>query len=313
MSDPAVVHNAALHELAPGVHAWIQPDGSWFINNAGAICGTDGVVLVDTCTTASRTSAFLSAVAEATDGAPITAVVNTHVHPDHTFGNCLLPKSTVVIGHPDTRAGLLGPTYLDTPPSFWSPPLPLDGLVARPPTVTCQGGLTLHTGEHTVEVHHPGYPAHTSGDLFTWLPRERILFAGDLVFDGITPLALAGNLSGARRALSLLRTFEPEIVVPGHGPVLTGAVAIRRCFNLLDGYLAHVLALADDGIRTGRPALDMAADLDATYESWLDSERIVLNLHRAYAEQNAPGFTFDRDTAFADAMRLVGGPIPCCV
>ncbi|MFE2187692.1 MBL fold metallo-hydrolase [Streptomyces sp. NPDC059455] len=313
MSDAVGAFSATLPELARGVYAWIQPDGSWFINNAGVITGPDGTVVIDTCTTAARTSAFLTAVARATDAQPVTNAVNTHPHADHTLGNCLLPESTTVIGHPDTRSAMLGETYLDSPPPFWNPPLPLDGLVARPPTLTCRGGLTLHTGDRVIELHHPGYTAHTTGDLIAWLPTERILFAGDLVFNRITPLALAGSLTGARRSLMWIRSFAPEIIVPGHGPVLTGAAQITRCLDDIDAYFAHVQDLADRGIRTGRQPLDMAAELDPAYRSWPDSERIALNLHRAYAEHGAAGFVFDRTAAFTDAMHLSGGPIPCCV
>jgi cyclase len=147
---------ATLTEVAPGTYAWIQRDGSWFINNSGAIAGDAGTVLVDTCATADRTRALLAAVNRATAGQPVTTVINTHAHGDHTFGNCLLPASATVIGHPDTRAALLGPTHLDRRPDYWSPPPPFDGLVARPPTVT--GSATVHTETQAAEIHHPDTP-----------------------------------------------------------------------------------------------------------------------------------------------------------
>jgi cyclase len=46
---------ARLEELRPRVHAWVQPDGSWFISNAGAVIGEEGVLVIDTCATAERT------------------------------------------------------------------------------------------------------------------------------------------------------------------------------------------------------------------------------------------------------------------
>ncbi|WP_216373114.1 hypothetical protein [Streptomyces tailanensis] len=52
-------------EIVPGVHAWVQPDGTWRLNNAGAVLSQDGGVLIDTCATAQRTRAFLTAVDEA--------------------------------------------------------------------------------------------------------------------------------------------------------------------------------------------------------------------------------------------------------
>jgi cyclase len=107
MTAPDAVVGGDLVELTPGVHAWVQHDGSWWVNNAGAIIGDDGVILVDTCATAERTRAFLSAVERAANGAPVRVAVNTHLHGDHTHGNALLPDSTVIVGHQSTREGIL--------------------------------------------------------------------------------------------------------------------------------------------------------------------------------------------------------------
>ena len=77
-------------EVSDGVYAYIQPDGTWYINNTGFLAGRHGVVSIDTCSTEARTRAYLDAVAEVTS-APVRTLVNTHHHGDHTFGNCLLP------------------------------------------------------------------------------------------------------------------------------------------------------------------------------------------------------------------------------
>ncbi|GAA0245325.1 hypothetical protein GCM10010492_50870 [Saccharothrix mutabilis subsp. mutabilis] len=67
-----------LREVAPGVRAWVQADGTW---HAGG-----EVVLIDTCATRRRTQAFLDAVSAASGGAPIKAALNTHLHGDHVYG-----------------------------------------------------------------------------------------------------------------------------------------------------------------------------------------------------------------------------------
>jgi cyclase len=95
-----------LVELAERVWAWVQPDGTWWVNNTGVIGGADGTVLVDTCATERRTRNLLDAVAEATGGAPIRCAVNTHAHGDHTYGNSLLPVETAIIGHERMRDAL---------------------------------------------------------------------------------------------------------------------------------------------------------------------------------------------------------------
>ena len=109
---------AALLAVTDGVLAWIQADGSWWINNAGAITTPEDVILIDTCATEKRTRALLQAVNQVTQDAPITLAVNTHQHGDHPYGNSLLPETTVIIGHEATRAGLLAdPVINGCPPS----------------------------------------------------------------------------------------------------------------------------------------------------------------------------------------------------
>src|SRR4029077_15010227 len=110
-----------LHLVADGDHAWIEPDGSWWLNNAGAVVTDAGVLVVDTCATERRTRAFLTAVQQISGDAPITFAVNTHLHGDHTYGNSQLPISTVIIGHEHTRVGILADPVIDGCPPFWAP------------------------------------------------------------------------------------------------------------------------------------------------------------------------------------------------
>lgn len=92
--------------VAPGVHAYLQPDGSWMINNTGVVGSDDTLLLVDTTSTEARNRALFASVASvrATDPA---YVINTHHHGDHTFGNWLVPPSTVIVGHEACRDEVL--------------------------------------------------------------------------------------------------------------------------------------------------------------------------------------------------------------
>ena len=297
----------ALRAVAEGVFAWVQPDGSWWVGNAGAIGTPDGVVLIDTCATERRTRALLRAVAQATDGAPVTCAVNTHQHGDHAYGNSLLPAETVIIGHDATRAALLADTLIDGCLPFWDPVPDWGNVTRRPPALTTSGGLTLHCASQRVELHHPGYRAHTPGDLAAWLPRQRVLFAGDLLFNGVTPLALMGSVDGALRALDWIAAFRPEHVIPGHGPVISEA-ALAGVLDAQRRYFQFVLGTARDGLRAGLSPLAAARRCDlGPFAALPDAERIVLNLHRAYAD--AAGTEPDLVLAFTDAISYHGGPL----
>src|SRR6201985_3099980 len=96
------IADARLQEVGDGVYAYIQPDGTWWINNTGFLTGPQGAISIDSCSTERRTRVYQGAIAAVTT-APVRAVVNTHHHGDHTFGNCLFP-SAAIIGHERTRA-----------------------------------------------------------------------------------------------------------------------------------------------------------------------------------------------------------------
>lgn len=307
----STVDDAALHELLPGVHAWVQPDGTWWVNNAGMVTDGDQVLVVDTCATETRTRRFLAAVQGAAPGRPIRLAVNTHQHGDHTYGNSLLPAATVLIGQRHMREGLAVDPVIDGCPPFWQPVPDWGAITRRLPDIAVADRLTVHVGRFRVDLLHPGGPAHTTGDLIAWLPEQRVLFAGDLVFHGLTPLVFMGSVAGALRALDWLEELDPAHLVPGHGPLLT-AGGIGPAFDALRRYYRLVLDTAEAGLARGVSPLDAARDCDlGEFAGWADAERIVPNLHRAYAELR--GGDVDVVAALADAVAWNGGPMPTSV
>ena len=311
--DPTI---AAGHlvQVAGGVFAWIQPDGTWWLNNAGAVTGGDGTVIIDTCATAARTRRFLDAVAEATGDAPIRFAANTHEHGDHTYGNSLLPPETALIGHEVMRSNLLADRFIDGCPPHWSPVPDWGEVSRRVPTIVTRSDLTVHSGDRRVDLIHPGHAAHTSGDLVAWLPEERVLFTGDLLFVGLTPLVFAGSVDGALRVLEWIDRFGPEVVVPGHGSVTTGR-DLPAVLADHERYYRLVLDLAAEGLREGLTPLEVARSADlGRFADWPDAERLVLNLHRAYAD--AGRRPLDVVAAITDATAWNGGPLTthvCCL
>ena len=312
--DPSV-DAAALHTVVDGVHAWVQPDGSWWNNNAGAITGDDGTgLIVDTCATETRTRRFLDAVRDATGDAPIRLAVNTHQHGDHTYGNCLLPEATVLVGHEHMRAGLLEDFLIDGCPPFWTPVPDWGAVTKRVPNVTMKTELTAYLGTRRVDLVHPGFTAHTTGDVVAWLPEERVLFTGDLLFHGLTPLVFMGSVTGAHNALDWIMQHDPEHLVPGHGPLVAGA-DVADVLGQHERYYRFITTTANDAHREGLTPLAAAQQADlGDFATWNDAERVVLNLHRAMADlANTP---MDFVQAFVDAMEWNGGPLTthvCCL
>ncbi len=295
-------------EVSPGVYAYIQPDGTWWINNTGFLAGPQGVISIDSCSTERRTRAYQDAIAAVTT-APVRAVVNTHHHGDHTFGNCLFPNAAI-IGHERTRAEALasGPPR-DMP--FWTGPdwgeLSLD-----PPFVTFADEIALHAGDLRAEVRYVGTPAHTTNDSIVWIPERSVLFCGDLIFNGGTPFLLMGSVEGALEVIEqVLRPLGAQTVVPGHGPVFHDASPLDATAD----YLAFVLDLARSATAAGRSPLAAARDADlGRFAGWADRERIVGNLHRACAELSGTprGGGIDVVAALTDMVAYNGGvPLTC--
>ncbi|MER6950626.1 MBL fold metallo-hydrolase [Nonomuraea sp. NPDC000554] len=296
-----------VEEVSDGIYAYIQPDGSWWINNTGFLAGRRGVIGVDACSTERRTRAYREAVA-AVSARPITTLVNTHHHGDHTFGNYLFPEATIV-GHEGTREHILAegiPAYR----AAWSAEVEWGALEAVPPFLTFTDRVTLYSDDLRCEVRHVGGAAHTTNDSYVWIPERRVLFSGDLVFNGGTPFVLMGSVTGAIEALSQLDELGAETIVPGHGEVC-GPEVIDR----VRGYLRFVLATAERGRAAGLTPLETARETDlGEWAGLLDPERIVGNLHRAYAELDGlpPGGPIDLVAAVGDMITFNGGrPLSC--
>ncbi|GAA1915160.1 MBL fold metallo-hydrolase [Streptantibioticus ferralitis] len=265
----------ALVELADGVLAYVRPRGGWCVSNAGVLVGRDAVTLIDCTATESSARRLRSAIGEHTPSQVGTMVV-THHHGDHHGGAAVFGPGLTVVAHERTRETMLREGL--NLPSIW-PDVHWGDIRLVPPQVTFTDRLTLHVDELRVELIHLG-PAHTTGDVVAWLPEQRVLFTGDLTFSQGTPFCLAGSLDGTLEVLRALRELDAEVVVSGHGPV-SGPEVIDANAE----YLRWVRELAVEGFAAGREPFEVAREAElGAFAELLEPERLVANLHRAYAE-----------------------------
>jgi len=292
-----------VEEVRDGVYAYVQLDGTWGLNNSAFLVGRDGTTLIDTCFTERRTRDLLAAVQRMTDR-PIRTLINTHHHGDHTHGNYLLPAATI-IGHERCRDEVLSSGHIA---QAFFPGVDWGDLEVAPPFVTFDDHLTLWVDDRRVELHFVG-PAHTTNDVVGWMPEERVLFAGDLVFNGGTPFVVMGSVSGSLAAIDRLSALDPVTIVPGHGAVC-GAEALEPQAE----YLRFVQSIARQGFDEGTAPLDVALGADlGPFAELHDPERLVGNLYRAYSElRGEPLGTAIDPHAFADMVTYNGGqPLRC--
>jgi cyclase len=292
-------------KIAEGVHAYVQPDGGWCLNNAGWVSDGDSTLLVDTAATLRRTRALREALLGSGAPAPST-VVNTHHHGDHTYGNYLFPQATV-IGHDLCRQTMLA-VGLET--KEWFPGVEWGDLEIAPPTVTFDDSVTVYCDDVATTLRYVGQPAHTTNDVTVWVPDRGLLFAGDLVFNGGTPFVVMGSVQGLIDALTELQRLDPAVLVPGHGAVCDAAVIAGQL-----AYLRFVQERAREGFDAGDPPLEVARRTDlGDFAGWTDPERLVGNLHRAYSELRGEplGVTLDYHRIVDEMITYNGGrPLTC--
>ncbi|MGK5550148.1 fumarylacetoacetate hydrolase family protein [Actinomadura kijaniata] len=286
-------YTRGLHEVGPDVWAWLLPDGGYGWSNAGLVAGEDASLLVDTLFDLRLTAEMLGAMRRVTGRRPITRAVLTHANGDHTHGNQLLDERVQIIAAEATCAEMrhemppemltaaqvvdIGPATSYFRERFGA--FDFSGIRLRLPDLTYDGELTLDVGGREVRVMDLG-PAHTGADSVVHVPDAGVLFAGDLLFVGCTPIVWSGPISRWIAACDRMLATGAGTIVPGHGPVTDpdGIRAVR-------GYLTHVVEQADAAHARGLSFAEAvgAVDLDE-YATWLDAERIVVNLHRRYRE-----------------------------
>ncbi|MEM2672306.1 MAG: MBL fold metallo-hydrolase, partial [Candidatus Hadarchaeales archaeon] len=271
-------------ELSPGVYAYLQPKGEWFVNNTGFLVGKREVVVIDSVASVKRAERFLAEIRRITD-LPIKYLINTHAHPDHLWTNHLFHPS-LTICHSKCREETLREREVD--PSLYLalfPELEVEGVKVCPQDLTFEQSLTLYQeteeGEREIRMIHPG-PAHTRGDLFLHLPEEGVVFCGDLLFSPpCTPFVLMGSVRGSIKTLELLRNLQARVYVPGHGPLSWGGKALEEARE----YLEMIWREAERGLKEGKSVEEVIRGLElGKYASWRERERLLGNLERAYRE-----------------------------
>jgi cyclase len=293
-----------LIEVADRVFAYIQPDGTWYINNTGFVVGDESVISVDACSTERRTRAYRDRIASVTP-APVTVLINTHHHGDHTYGNFVFSPATIV-AQENCRAELLAYGFPGNT-GVWEP-VDWGQVKVAPPNLTFTDRVRLWSDDRPLDVSYVGQAAHTSNDSLVWLPEQEVLFCGDLLFNGGTPFLLMGSVRGAIEVLTtVVAPIPARVIVPGHG-----APCDHGLIGTVVGYLEFVLATAEKGISAGLSPLELARQTDlGEYGGWLDRERIVGNLHRAYADLGARDGV-DLLAALKDMVEFNGGrPLSC--
>ncbi|MEU9624161.1 MULTISPECIES: MBL fold metallo-hydrolase [unclassified Streptomyces] len=289
-SSPDVPYTRGLHRLAEHCHAWLVPDGTSGWSNAGLVTGAGESLLVDTLFDLAMTREMLDGLRPVTDEQPIRTVVNTHANGDHWFGNELLVDAEIIASQatfeemetngPDLiRGALAQPGQVGRWFRRIFERFDFSDITPTPATRTFDHELTLDVGGTEVRLYRLG-PAHTEGDSVVFVPSERVLYAGDLLFIGGTPISWVGSVSHWITACDRMLALEPELIVPGHGPV----VAASGIHQVRD-YLVWVLEEARARHERGMTPEEAMRDINLGRFAQLDEHtRIAQNVLAVYYE-----------------------------
>jgi glyoxylase-like metal-dependent hydrolase (beta-lactamase superfamily II) len=269
---------------------------SGFINRGGG-------VVIDTQCDLYHARRMVELFSRVWDCAP-RRVINTHEDGDHVWGNQLF-EGAEIIAHrtvPDRMKHVADPKesqkLLHSVDRLLSRLLlrtinpgalaiarqlrqdyDFDGIELVSPTTLFDERYVLDLDGTEVHLIYVG-PCHQVGDTIVYLPRERVVFAGDVIFRQCTPMGWAGTYEKWFKSLDLIISLDPEVIVPGHGPVcgIEGAMEMKA-------YLEYVHEESQQCLERGLTALEASKRIDfGPYGEWHGPARLYMNVERAYRE-----------------------------
>ena len=262
-------------------------------SNAGAMAFDDFVVVVDT-TMKPQTARHFRQLVEAHFQLPVKFLLMTHHHTDHSFGAvafadaCIVGSKTLA----ETLARRKATEW--TPEGFaeWKRNTPadaewLDQVEVLLPTIRFDGAITISDGMRSVELRHVG--GHTSCSTYAYLPDEKIVFTGDLLFSDAFPYG-GDATCDPERWMSVLREWlalDVERFVPGHGAIC-GKETVEKELRFLQEFKAaaiDAIRRGDDWRQIHAPAaFDVPPDM-----LWL-KEQSLQRFHAFYSRSDLTGF-----------------------
>lgn len=280
--------------VAPNVYAVIgdlgaqRYDNEGLNNNLGFVVGTDGVLVINAGPSTRVARALHDAIREVTPK-PVKLVVNVNAQSHYWLGNDYFRRLKIPIIAHTAAAGLMqemGAGQLQAARTLLKDKAADTALAYPDETFTDKRVVRL--GKMDVELLHFG-SAHTAGDIAVWLPQQRILFAGDLVFtQRMLAVIPVGNSGGWIKAFDQALALKPRVIVPGHGRPTDSRTAIRDTRD----YLAHLRAGARAVVAEGGSLQDAVEKVDQSKFKYLVNFDLVAkrNMNQVFTEMEHESF-----------------------
>lgn len=284
--DPEVVKvNERVYALLGPMEMPTAENRGYMVNSA-VIIGDEGVILVDTGFTDEIGTRLREEIARLTPK-PVTHIINTHHHGDHTLGNIAFPEAEVMsaemckqlveetgwewIGIAESMTGLKFPDTKPVPASVT--------YAADSRTEIALNGVTL-------EMWVP-LGSHTAGDLMVYLPEDQVLIAGDILTNEVAPNFRDGHVGNWLATLEEIQQLETRAIIPGHGPLMN-----QEQVASLHRLMSELYAGVEEGYHEGLMDSEIRQRLDLSeWERMRNFEQNMgTNINRTYLEVEEENF-----------------------
>jgi cyclase len=275
---PAQDLGPGFHKVKDGIYVY-APDQT--TTTCSIVVTQEGVVMIDSCNSPLASRKVFDAVNKLTDK-PIRFLVDTEVHNDHTWNHYVFSPPATVINHEGAGEGMkkgLDPKRI----ARLAAESPEMAAIVKnykfiPPHIEYKDRMTINLGERTFELIYLKN-VHSEADTAIWLPKERVLFAASAAnvrtMINLRPhVTIPDVLAGYK----LMKSLNPEVVIPGHGPPST-----TKIFDEYEGFYTLLLKRVGDMATEGKSLDEIKKQLKMPeYAGWAGQDRLGANIDVAY-------------------------------
>lgn len=275
-------------ELGPGLYC-LTAEGD---PNSGVIIGDDSVMVVDARATPVLARELVDRIRKITDK-PIKYVLLSHYHAVRVLGASAYGAEHVIASQ-GTYDLIRERGQQDFDSEAQRFPRLFQAIETVPgltwPTLIFENSLTLFMGKREVRIMHLG-KGHSKGDTVAWLPKEKVLFSGDLVEYGAAPYCGDAYFKEWPQTVDKVRALGPEKLVPGRGDALMSPAEVARALEGTQGFLREMTEIVQKGVvakHSLKQVYDAAyAKMQPKYGHWVIFEHCQpFNVSRCYDEMS---------------------------
>jgi cyclase len=265
-------------KVKDGIYVYAAKEGN---STCSVVLTEEGPVIIDTCQTPPDTHRLMDGVKKLTDK-PVRFVIDTEVHNDHTFGHWVFSPPAIVVNAEGATEGMkkgFDPKRVETL-AAQSPEMreAIKGYKMITPQIEYRNKMTINLGERTFELLYLKN-VHSEADTAIWLPKERVLFAASAAnVKSIINLRPFVRIPDVLASYKLMKSLNPEIVVPGHG-----AVSTTKIFDEYEAFYNLLVKRVGEMAAQGKSLDEIKKELKMPeYADWAGQNNLPQNITVAY-------------------------------